>query len=193
MSSIHSETFVSILQSIEKAAEQPYVTRMIGKPKIPIFFVAVFHLMCQSLRVPEQRAHLYGVATTLLQMGLNAHESVDVIRPDSAAEVRKQQLLVLSGDYLSSLFYQRLARYGEMEGIRRLAEATCVINEQKMALYMEHAQEDRYQKREPWELIKQIESGLLTALADFFHVGDDLDLNRQWKKLLPELLLHHRL
>lgn len=191
MSSIHNERFATILQSIERAAEHPFVTKVIGKPQIPIFFVAVYHVMCQSLQVPEERARLYGVATTLLHMGLTLHEKVEKNYPHQVDETCKQQLYVLSGDYLSSLFYQQLALSREVEGIRRLSKATCMINEYKMALYMEHTHEDRYQKREPWELIKRIESELLTALADFFHVGAILDLNQHWKNLLPGLLLYH--
>lgn len=191
MSSIHNEKFASILRSIEEAAEHPFVTKVIGKPKIPLFFVTVYYLMCQSLRVPEKRAHLYGVATTLLYMGLTLHEKVEKDRPQQLNETNKQQLFVLSGDYFSSLFYQQLALSQEIEGIRCLSKATCTINEYKMSLYMNHSYSDRFQKKEPWNLIKRIESELLTALADFFHVGDHLNLNQQWKKLLPELLLYH--
>ncbi|MBA4495605.1 heptaprenyl diphosphate synthase component 1 [Paenactinomyces guangxiensis] len=189
MTSIHTE-FINIMDHIEKLTCQSYVTKTIGKPPVPVFFVRVLHLMLRSLGVSEKRIHVFCVSTTLLQMGLVTHDRVSLAEQLSPEEMRERQLMVLSGDYYSSLFYHLLSKHQEIEGIHCLAKATSLINEIKMTHRAEQC------KGKPLDLqalkrIQSISSGLLTALADFFHVGQESENN--WKKIIPGLMLFDEL
>lgn len=180
MTSIHTDVH-GIIDQIENLTDEPFVKKMIGKPPVPVFFVQLLHLMMKAKGVPRQRAQVFCVATTLLQMALNTHECVtneSVVHPDA---VRRRQLYVLAGDYCSSLFYQLLAKHEEMEGIHCLAKATCSINETKMTHHL--APSASCLDAAALKRLGHISSGLLTALADFFHVGQDSE--NIWKRILP--------
>jgi heptaprenyl diphosphate synthase len=187
MTSVYKREWNEILQRIRSWAAQPYVERTIGKPEVPVFFVRVLHLMLKSLGIARERAELYAVATTLLQMGLDIHEQVPLSEPATREEERRRQLLVLSGDYYSSLFYWLLARKGEWEGIRRLADAVCLINERKMTRHGKEREEGARILADTWEDRKRIAGGLLTALADFFHA--DHAVAGVWRDLVSDLML----
>ncbi|SFJ57894.1 heptaprenyl diphosphate synthase component 1 [Thermoflavimicrobium dichotomicum] len=184
MTSIHTEIDKSF-QRIRELAHEPYLEKVIGKPKIPVFFVQLLHLFMESYGVPKERAHVYCVATTLLKMGLDLHEKVSLDHEEDLQKTRARQLYVLAGDYFSSLYYHLLSRYQEIEGIKCLARATSTINEAKMVRYHTADHEAKWEKRQV------IESGLLTALADFFHVVEDL--RNLWHRLLSSLTVLHLL
>ncbi|RAL22636.1 heptaprenyl diphosphate synthase component 1 [Thermoflavimicrobium daqui] len=182
MTSIHTEIDKSI-QQIRKLTYEPYIEKVIGKPTVPVFFVQLLHLLMESYGIPKQRAHVYCVATTLLKMGLDLHENVSLLQERELKKIRARQLYVLAGDYFSSLFYHLMSSHQETEGIQCLAKALSRINEAKMTRYFVSDHEQKQLQSQ------MIESNLLTALADFFHVEKDLcDL---WHRLFPPLLLLH--
>jgi heptaprenyl diphosphate synthase len=184
MTSIHNEELQSVLDEIGRLVSHPYVNRVIGNPVIPVFFVHVLFRMLQALGVSGKRLRLYSVAAALLKMGLDTHDRVSTEIRLPAEERRQRQLLVLAGDYYSSLFYRLLSAHGEVEGIRRLSEAICAINERKTTNHLDQEEEPLTEsrlKRMGW-----IESGILTALADFFHVEKNSD--NPWRGIGFELM-----
>jgi len=89
---------------------------------------------------PRAATHkdLLSVVTSLVQMGLDTHDTVENGRnPVTAGTkgMRAQQLKVLAGDYFSSRFYHLLSQAGQIETIRHLSEAVCNINRLKMVFY----------------------------------------------------------
>ncbi|MFC7442133.1 heptaprenyl diphosphate synthase component 1 [Laceyella putida] len=185
MSSIHNDELKWILNTIDGLTTHSYVKQMIGRPTIPVFFVRVLRLMLKSLHVPEERARLYTVAVTLLDMGQVMHETVSIQSQTDPDEHRKQQLYVLTGDYFSSVFYQQLAKHQEMKGISYLSQAVSRMNEKKMTYHM--AQGTFASKVEEWEMLREISGGLLAALADFFHV--DLEKPTVWRNIVMDLMV----
>jgi hypothetical protein len=185
MTSVQSE-LRSIVAQIMTIAEESYIKATIGKPSIPIFFVYLLFFMMKANRIPPQRRESYCVATSLLQMGLATHEQVTIESQLPLQQMRRRQLVVLSGDYYTSLFYQGLAAAGEIEGIHLLSKVIRSINEVKMTHYTEgksHIQLDVAALKR----IQYIESGLLTALTDFFQVGTSSSVI--WKGIGANLLL----
>ncbi|ANY71832.1 heptaprenyl diphosphate synthase component 1 [Paenibacillus ihbetae] len=79
---------------------------------------------------------LYALVASLVQMGLDTHESIDVAEGNQGeAMMRSRQLKVLAGDYFSSRFYQLLAQKGEIAVISLLSRAVSSVNVMKMNLY----------------------------------------------------------
>jgi heptaprenyl diphosphate synthase len=184
MTSIHKEINRSC-QQIRELAQEPYLDKIIGKPQVPVFFVQLLHFLLESYGLPRERVHVFTVATTLLKMGLDLHDRVTEEKEVTVKKMRERQLFVLAGDYYSSLFYRFLAANHELEGIDCLAQATSRINEVKMQRHFDEGKENDLKYRH------LIESKLLTALADFFHVVGDL--NQLWRQLLSSLTLLHLL
>ncbi|KPC68177.1 hypothetical protein ADL26_19880 [Thermoactinomyces vulgaris] len=185
MSSIHKEELNWIIDAIDGLSTPSYLKQIIGRPTIPVFFVRVLQLMLKSLHVPEERARIYAVAVTLLDMGQVMHDRVTVDSQPEPDAHRKQQLYVLAGDYFSSIFYQQLAKHQETEGLAFLLEEIGRMNEKKMTFHM--AQETFASKVEEWEQMREISGGLLVALADFFHA--DQPEPTPWRDIVKELMV----
>ena len=81
---------------------------------------------------------LYSLVTSLVQMGLDTHDMVEVeYDPSNLKQSRSNQLKVLAGDYFSSRFYQLLAEQGQISMIQCLSAAICEVNRLKMDFYLE--------------------------------------------------------
>ncbi|WP_124727324.1 heptaprenyl diphosphate synthase component 1 [Staphylospora marina] len=185
MELIHTDDELrSVLDEVRRASAHPYLDRMVGNPVIPVFFVRVMVRMMQSMGVDRDRLRQYAVASTLLKMGLDVHERIPVQSEPSSG--REQQLLVLAGDYYSSLFYRMLSAHGEVEGVRCLSQAICQINEWKTIRHLSES-DGELSQMDRLLLEGKIESGILAALADFFHVGNHSD--NPWKDLGLELMM----
>lgn len=89
----------------------------------------------------HKHSELYTLVTSLVQLGLDTHEQVDV-EADTYEEkkLRSKQLKVLAGDYFSSRFYQLLSQAGQIDIIRKLSRAICEVNRIKVNLYMKMRQ-----------------------------------------------------
>ncbi|WP_224749585.1 heptaprenyl diphosphate synthase component 1 [Polycladospora coralii] len=181
MTSIEVNGIYQVYSDIEKYGLSPFVERWIGKPEIPSFFTHMCMMMLQSFQLDRDRIHTYTVATTLLQMSLLTHENVTNQEQQSDTDLKKRQLYVLAGDYYSALFYRLLALKNENAGIKCLSQAVCEVNELKVERQLVDEEVNQH----------IIDSKLLTALADFFHVQEDL--GAFWKSLLPLLFkrCHH--
>ncbi|NMO96968.1 heptaprenyl diphosphate synthase component 1 [Paenibacillus lemnae] len=107
-------------------------------PDFPDARVHLLYIFMQyhSARSKPEREELYALAASLVQMGLDTHESIDTNAEHQKEEhMRSRQLKVLAGDYFSSRFYQLLARSGDIESIALLSRAVSEVNVMKMRLY----------------------------------------------------------
>ncbi|MGA8943838.1 MAG: heptaprenyl diphosphate synthase component 1 [Thermoactinomyces sp.] len=172
MAFIHSETLERLITQIRDSADNRYVRETLGEIEIPVFFVQVLVWLLHKRQEDAKKVELYIIAATLLKMGLDMHEQIR-IHPRHDDE-RWQQLAILSGDHYSSLFYLHLARQHEVEGIRYLSDATCLINEWKMSLHALRDGGEFLDAKKAWYYFEKISSKLVTALADFFHVEEEL-------------------
>lgn len=185
MTSIHTDCVqYELTDLITQLAEEPYLTKIIGKPPVPVFFVRVLEYMLSSIEISKERAQIYGTAAALLQMGLDTHEKVSNGSSLSTEALRQRQLYILAGDYYSGLFYHLLAKNNEIECIHYLGKAVAKINEAKMIFY-DHKYHladslDDYACR----LQQKISSEILTTLIDFIQP----QLKDQWKQITRALL-----
>ncbi|MFF2482156.1 heptaprenyl diphosphate synthase component 1 [Paenibacillus sp. NPDC058071] len=85
----------------------------------------------------EAHSELYTLAVSLVQLGLDTHDLIDV-ETEARAErdMRSRQLKVLAGDYFSSHYYRLLSHAGQVEMIAKISEAVCEFNRLKMNMYM---------------------------------------------------------
>ncbi|GGA38762.1 hypothetical protein GCM10007416_09670 [Kroppenstedtia guangzhouensis] len=182
---IFSDELNWIVAEIECQTRHSFMDRHIRRPEVPVSFVRVLHSMLRSLSLSKERIRLYCVTATLLQMGLEIHETVTNNRETGTGKMRARQLAVLAGDYMSSLFYKNLSERGEIDGIHRLSQAISEINEAKMELY---GLQD--QSQVSWSVFirpaRRICGGLVTHLSRFF--CDDSSEN-PWDPLAENLLL----
>lgn len=108
--------------------------------ELPVFPDARVHLLYiflqHSGRNVSERDELYALVTSLVQVGLDTHESIDTTAGNQGESMmRNRQLKVLAGDYYSSRFYNLLAMSGEIEAIALLSKAVSDVNVLKMKLY----------------------------------------------------------
>lgn len=101
-----------------------------------LLYVFVSHGALET-EMTEDADELYSLVTSLVQLGMDTHDLVDIENDMSNhAKTRSNQLRVLAGDYFSGRFYQLLAREGQVEIIQSLSEAICEVNRLKMNLYL---------------------------------------------------------
>ncbi|TCS93400.1 heptaprenyl diphosphate synthase component 1 [Hazenella coriacea] len=186
MTSIHTDRVqFELTDFITQLADEPYLTKIIGKPPVPVFFVRVLEYMLATFEISKERAQIYGTAATLLQMGLDTHEKVSNDSSLSSEALRQRQLYILAGDYYSGLFYHLLAKNNEIEGVHCLGQAIARINEAKMIFYDQKSDWIDGLDDHACRLLQNISSGILTALVDFFCHSQ---LKDQWKQIICGLL-----
>lgn len=156
-----------IFAEIDHTARCSYLDQHLRSSEVPTFFTRILYYMMRSRSVSKEQIRLYAVATTLIQMALNVHETVSTDKEVTGAEMHFRQLSVLAGDYYSGLFYRNLAEAGEVAGIACLSGAICDVNEAKMDLYGIQGKSNiswfRYT-----QLAMRVQGGLINALARFF-------------------------
>ncbi|WP_128894446.1 heptaprenyl diphosphate synthase component 1 [Longirhabdus pacifica] len=126
------------MESIEKLAQKYTHREMIVKhttlPPFPHYRSELLHCV---LKHDQQQDHkLYTLVTALVQLGMDSHDMVDVEEKSSSLkQMRKQQLHVLTGDYLSSKFYQLLSQAGKIGMVKQFSQAICEVNRLKIIWY----------------------------------------------------------
>lgn len=145
------------------------------QPEVPLFFIHFLHQLLRSCLIPLNRAQVYGVATTLLKMGLDTH-----------IQNQHQPMHVLAGDYLSIQFYCLLAEQGEIEGICHIAKAISKINEWNMEHHVWLQQGVSYDEI-ALQRVQHIVSALIIAVADFFY--ESCPEIESWLMLIPRVFL----
>jgi heptaprenyl diphosphate synthase len=149
-------------------------------PSFPDFQIRLFLKFVRSDLVSRERGELYSLVASLIQIGLDTHDFVDVSdRALPMPQMRARQLQVLAGDYLSGRYYELLSNAEEIERIRDLADAICDVNVLKMNLYMRKLQRD-LSGEQYLQLLSAIRTRLFLAFED-----DIAEEKRQlWREML---------
>lgn len=118
---------------IEKAIYHPYLFQHIQPPTID---EEKLLLLCSITKEKDKKIRKEQIISTVfVQSAIDIHERIlyiDLITNNH----KERQLTVLAGDYLSSLYYERLTAIHNQELIRLLADGIREINELKtMFLY----------------------------------------------------------
>lgn len=155
--------------------------------ELPSFPDARVHLLYMFLnsgsRISLDHAELYALVTSLIQIGLDTHETIDTEQGSQAENImRSRQLKVLAGDYYSSIFYQLLSDRGQIEVITLLSRAICDLNMMKMSLY---ASIKSTQLSAEQYLVQKVQLNMQLFLS-FTPMLED-SLRDLWKSLLHEI------
>ncbi|MDR0270306.1 heptaprenyl diphosphate synthase component 1 [Paenibacillus sp.] len=124
-------------QLAKKYVEYDMIQTHTELPPFPDARVQLLYIFLdQGTSRPNAHSELFSLVTSLVQMGIDTHETIDT-QKDKLGEgfMRSRQLKVLAGDYFSSRFYQLLSHKGQIEVVSRLSQAICDVNVLKMNLY----------------------------------------------------------
>ncbi len=198
-------TNFNVREEIGRILQDPYVKKCVGKPEIPEHCIEVLEILFLNDPFEPIKKHRLGIAALLLQMGLEMHNRVSIHQNPTPTEMKVRQQQVLAGDYYSSLFYRFLAQKQDVSMIRYFSRQVLRINEAKISLHNRLIHRCEYDQ-EMLSFLKKVTSGLLIAVADFFHVQDefvflwkettelyllimDLIKNKEWEKFPASLRL----
>jgi heptaprenyl diphosphate synthase len=175
---------IRVRDKMEKMIDHPFLSHNIERPEIDEEKLLLLLSILDYAKLPTDDLENYSIATMLLQLALDTHENV-TNAPMNEDNQRNIQLTVLAGTYYSGLFYQILAKKHEVHLIRKLAEGTEIINDQKILVYLK----DVDGIEELMEGVKKIEASLLRKLTAYFQITnlDDIITNFLLiKRLLAE-------
>ncbi|AZK47171.1 heptaprenyl diphosphate synthase component 1 [Paenibacillus lentus] len=172
-----------ITEMAHKYVEYDMITNHTALPDYPVARVRLLYMFLNIRDNGKIRAHeTSALAAFLVQLGLDTHDTIDV---DSTCKeersMRSRQLKVLAGDYFSSLFYQLLAKAGQIEMVSSMSSAICEVNRLKVGLY------NRLKKLLPTEdYLKECTYIKMGLFQSFSHLLDK-PLQNLWRLLLAEL------
>lgn len=152
-------------------------------PDFPHYRTGLLYIFLDNSKqsnVDIEIRELFSLVTSLVQMGLDTHDMVDIkYDPAHYKQSRANQLRVLAGDYLSSRFYQLLANKGQVDIIQQLSVEICEVNRLKMNLY---SNETKFNKSDPvlLNLLTLIKIQLYTPFSQYMQEG----LAEKWSDLL---------
>ncbi|MFT8316861.1 MAG: heptaprenyl diphosphate synthase component 1 [Sporolactobacillus sp.] len=177
-----TEETEKIYNRLKKRINHPYVETVLQEPFVDRDKLTVYYLLFQMQRDRSQAAEL-AMDLMAAEIGLFTHEKMTNEVRENKEQIKHRQLVVLSGDYYSSLYYYSLAQHQELKMVRWVSEAIQRYNVSKCALF--------YSADPPeWPLalghLLDLESALISYIAT--QLGLD-----NWASLLKELFFARRL
>ncbi|GAA0135552.1 hypothetical protein YSY43_23920 [Paenibacillus sp. YSY-4.3] len=172
-----------ITEMAQKYVGYDMITNHTALPEHPVARVRLLYMFLNIRDNGKVRAHeTSALAAFLVQLGLDTHDMIDV---DSTCKeersMRSRQLKVLAGDYFSSLFYELLAKAGQIELVSSMSTAICDVNRLKVGLY------NKLKKLLPTEeYLKECTQIKMGLFQSFSHLLDK-PLQNLWRLLLAEL------
>lgn len=181
--------FTDIIQEVNMHARNEFVQQYVDIPPVPLIRMQVLFLFLydSGVRVPEIKNFL--VPTLLVQIGLDCHQEVTLVRCESEREMRTRQLTILTGDYLSGKYYQLLAQIEEVKLIRALAGSIYKINEWKTELYYNND----LGTEEKLQVQNKIDSALFTSFIPNYCFNPDPAVAGSWTLLMERFIQVERL
>jgi len=149
-------------------------------PSLPDYQIQLMLSFLHTADGNDKRSELYTLVTSLVQVGLDAHDQV--VSKDSGGDLRQmraKQLKVLAGDYLSGRYYELLSTAEDIEAVRTLSEAISEVNLNKMNMYIRKRQRD-LTGQQYLELLLSIRTRLFLA----FEKDVAPERRSLWKELL---------
>ncbi|WEK55689.1 MAG: heptaprenyl diphosphate synthase component 1 [Candidatus Cohnella colombiensis] len=151
-------------------------------PDFPYGRISLLYTMLNHHPAAAVHKELYSVVTSLVQLGLDTHESVGnnaSVPKGEFRAMRSQQLKVLAGDYFSSRFYQLLSQAGQLDLVRLLSEAVSEINQTKMIFYTKMKQM-KLTAEEYLHMGTSMKSGLFLSFTSC--------MNSVYERIWPEMV-----
>ncbi len=167
----------SIKENIQQRIKHYYLYKYIELPFIDEDRIILLLNSMMDSNISKNDMAKVVTSAMLIQIALDTHGKVTNFGED----LKKRQLLVLSGDYYSGLYYKILAEVDNIPLIKALAEGIKIVNESKIVLYRNEGIDiDTYMKN-----LIRAESSIVTKFCSYFGnshltpiVEDFLFLNR---------------
>lgn len=144
--------------------QHSYVDKFLQPPVFDEAKVFIAYCLLSELKLDEAVEAEYFSSILLIQSALDRHE--EILDEDIAPHKKRRQLVVLSGDYFSSLYYLLLSRCENLDLISKLSNAVQKINEHKSSLH--HQTKIKKSSVEYIKTEGQIECLLFTKAAESF-------------------------
>ncbi|MFE1244112.1 heptaprenyl diphosphate synthase component 1 [Fictibacillus sp. NPDC058756] len=144
--------------------QHSYVDKFLQPPVFDEAKVFIAYCLLSELELDEAVEAEYFSSILLIQSALDRHE--DILDEDIASHKKRRQLVVLSGDYFSSLYYLLLSRCENLDLISKLSNAVQKINEHKSSMH--HQIKIKKSSVEYIKTAGQIESLLYIKAAESF-------------------------
>ncbi|MCM3718938.1 heptaprenyl diphosphate synthase component 1 [Fictibacillus phosphorivorans] len=139
-----------------------YVDKFLTPPIFDEAKVFIAYCLLSELELDPAVEAEYFSSILMIQSALDRHENI--LDEDIASHKKRRQLVVLSGDYFSSLYYLLLSRCENLDLIAKLSLAVQQINEHKSSMHHQiHKSSKEYIKK-----VVQIESLLYIKAAESF-------------------------
>jgi heptaprenyl diphosphate synthase len=120
-------------EQVYKKVSAAYLNKYVECPIIEEDKAVFLYGLLKQCNYPHlQNAYM---AVMLVDLALTLHEEVPISNSQES-DVKNRQLTVLGGDYYSSLYYNELAKIGDLKLIKIVADAIQEINEEKMNVYL---------------------------------------------------------
>ncbi|WNB93719.1 heptaprenyl diphosphate synthase component 1 [Bacillus sp. NEB1478] len=142
--------------------QHSYVSEYIPLPALNEAKVFITYCLLQELEMEEAVETEIFSSILMIQSALDRHE--EILNQEVISNKKKRQLVVLSGDYFSSLYYLLLSRCENLQLISYLSQAVQKINEHKTMLHNQNSKQ--HSGLEFIEIVGQIESLLYTKAAE---------------------------
>ncbi|RZT22557.1 MULTISPECIES: heptaprenyl diphosphate synthase component 1 [Fictibacillus] len=113
--------------------QHSYVDKFLAPPVFDEAKVYIAYCLLSELELDEAVEAEYFSSILLIQSALDRHE--DILDEDIVSHKKRRQLVVLSGDYFSSLYYLLLSRCENLDLISKLSKAVQEINEHKSSMH----------------------------------------------------------
>src|SRR5699024_8879214 len=137
---VHSLKFNNekLTEALRRIMKQPYVEKHIHKPFIDSDKMMFLADVYQHMDMKDTEKKQIIITVMLVQCALDTHELVTVNNDSMLSETEKQ-FVVVAVDYYSCLYYALLDEHRQIQKIQILANANKQINEYKMNIYYEEA------------------------------------------------------
>lgn len=171
-----------IYSRLKRKVSHSYVETILHQPVVDRDKLMVYYLLFQTHRDRSRAAEL-AMDLMTAEIGLSTHEQMTNASCENKVQMKQRQLVVLSGDYYSSLYYFSLAQNHEIEIARWVSEAIQRYNISKCALFYPEGPLEWQQAMEHLLAI----DGALTS-----YIAAKLGLEH-WESLLKDLFFARRL
>lgn len=176
------EDLKCIYEELTHRLNHPYVHQYLSAPVIDGDKLLVYYLLFRE-NGKYQDIGEYVSSVMFAEVGLDTHEKMTIENLDEKKEVRSRQLIVLAGDFYSSLYYFSLSGQGDIQMVRWIAEAIQEFNIHKCHLFYPSNALDWEQK---CAVLQQIESALVAKIAEKLGLSE-------WAPAISDYFLFKRL
>ncbi|NDI34349.1 heptaprenyl diphosphate synthase component 1 [Chengkuizengella sediminis] len=167
----------------KKSMQYDMIQKHTDLPTFPYSRSRLLYIFLNKHSTSDKISELYTLVTSLIQMGMDTHDLVDIGEEQiEMKKMRTRQLRVLAGDYFSSKFYHLLSQAGQIDTIHSLSHAISEVNRLKINLYMK-MKKFKLTAEDYFQHCIDIKSQLYLIFSNYM----DEVLRKQWPDILASI------